>query len=361
MKNKKVYGLVGVAALAAVGGTFAYYNASQTFTNPFKTTNYGSQATERFNPADGDKWEPGAEVNKDVYATNTGDGDVWVRVKFGEVWTLANGTTKSHFSNTEENGNVYNELFDIVKPDDAAENWVPSADTARQESDEDGATSEDEGTVVYKKYEAVVTNINDSTKGWFKGADGYYYYNVALAKGEQSGKLLDSVTLAKNADMGKFNFRGAYLVLPKGVIGENDDVPVYDPTNPTYTYKYTEGGEEKEGTATWQVIEEADKDKFPVLPPAKPVKGENESAEDYAGRVEEYKTAVAAYEAQYGKSDIYTYKEDVLDDDLQGYANADYNLNITVEFVQADKEAALAQGWNSTVVDELATKAAATE
>lgn len=40
--NKKVYGLIGIAALAAVGGTFAYYNASQTFNNPFDTTNFGT-------------------------------------------------------------------------------------------------------------------------------------------------------------------------------------------------------------------------------------------------------------------------------------------------------------------------------
>lgn len=343
MKNKKVYGLVGIAALAAVGGTFAYYSAEQTFTNPFNTTNYGSQATEKFNPADGDEWTPGVKVNKDVYATNTGDGDVWVRVKFDESWKLANNEVINHHS-VKDDG-TRNPLFDIDKED--REDWVPTANTDRQPSEDNGiAYDEDKGTVVYKEYANTVNAMSDATKGWFKGDDGYYYYNVALEGGEQSAKLLDSVTLAKNTDMGRFDFKGAYLVLDKGVIGENDDIPVFDPNATDLDY-YKDG--EKKGT--WVVLTGKDA-KLPEIP-KKPEKG-TLSDEDYKAALDKYENDVKEYEEKYGKKDIFTYKEDVLNSELQGYANADYNLDITVEFVQADKDAAA--GWDSSVVAELVKK-----
>lgn len=53
MKSKKLYGLLGVAVLAAAGGTFAYYNAQDTFINEFDTTSYGTSTTETFDPSKG--------------------------------------------------------------------------------------------------------------------------------------------------------------------------------------------------------------------------------------------------------------------------------------------------------------------
>ena len=72
---------------------------------------------------------------------------------------------------------------------------------------------------------------------------------------------------------------------------------------------------------------------------------------------EDYKEAVAEFNEKYGHLkgyDIYTYKASKLNETAQGYANADYNLNITVEFVQADEEAA--QGWDSDIVKMLVEK-----
>ena len=340
MKNKKVYGLVGVAALAAIGGTFAYYSAEQTFTNPFNTTNYGSQATEKFNPSDGDEWKPGAEVDKDVYATNTGDGEVWVRVKFDEVWSLANGQTIGH-SAVGESG--YNELFDITELDTAG---VPAADEKRQLDDKDGSVDGDEGTVVHKKYDAVVDAISAANKGWYRGADGYFYYNAALAENEQSGKLLDSVTLAKNTDMGHFIPEYAYMVVEKKPDGTS-----WDSVAPTYP-------KPSESTAAWvKVDSELD---LPVLP-IKPKREDYKDDKDYNEAVENYNKAVESFDTNWpelAKKDVYTYKANILDETAQGYANADYNLNITVEFVQADEKAALAQGWNTEVVKDLVAKAA---
>ena len=72
-KNKKIAGVAGLAAIMVIGGTFAYFNQTMTVTNPFDTGKYDTNVTEDFKPEDGDNWEPGAEVNKDVTVKNTGD------------------------------------------------------------------------------------------------------------------------------------------------------------------------------------------------------------------------------------------------------------------------------------------------
>ena len=282
MKNKKVYALAGVAALALVGGTFAYYNASQTFQNPFNTTNYGTQSTEKFNPSDGDNWKPGAEVDKEVYATNTGKGEVWVRVSFDEAWNR--GDDKFGVFDSKSLGQ-FNPADGITAGDH--QSWDESVNPRVH----DGDVSNDTGSVVYKNF------AEDYTDFWiYNEEDGYYYYKSSLAEGESTKKLLDSVILCGDADMGKFENNTYYLVLDD----EPEEVPVYP-----------NGGD-------WIKLGEDEK-----LDP------KSEALKD-----------------KY----VYTYKENKLIDELQGYANAGYELNINVEFVQADEdaEAALASGWKWT-------------
>lgn len=345
MKNKKVYGLVGVAALAAVGGTFAFYSAEQTFNNPFNTTNYGTQATEKFNPKDGDKWEPGAEVDKDVVATNTGEGDVWVRIKFDEKWTFPNAPEKSFSSVISENGvNKYNPVFDVTDPS------VDLVENGHQPSKDDGMTQRDEGTVVYKNYANTTTDVTVAKK-WYRGTDGYFYYTSTLTTEDPtSEKLLDSVTLCDDTDMGHFVQRYAFLKAPKGVDGGKFTYPEVPAA-----FKAVEGYE----NATWVECDEENLPKLPGKAPVLPLRDNYATIEEYQQALTTYETAKTAYDASveeyknvYGDQDIYTYKANVLDALLQGYANADYELNIIVEFVQADKEAA--QGWDADVVAELA-------
>lgn len=260
MKNKKLYALAGVAALAAVGGTFAYYSAVQTFSNPFDTSNYGTYSYEKFNPGDGHEWIPGAEVDKEVFATNTGDGEVWVRVKLDETWNKVAGE------------NIAIDSTGIFLPE--------NADTSRQLSGTDGKTDGD-GSVVYKHIVNTVEEANNTMeKKWFY-QNGYYYYTSALEKDESTAKLLDSVTLCADTDMGKFNDVQAYIIVNKG-----SETPVY----PT--------GDWTDGPLPFDPTDE---------------------------------TQLKAYEGK----DIYTYKASELDAKDHGYANADYALNITVEFLQS--------------------------
>ncbi len=286
-KNTKVLALAGLGVLTLVGGTFAYYSASQTFNNPFDTSNYGTYSTEKFSIEDGTEWKPGAEVDKEVYATNTGDGEVWVRVKFDEAWSRDNKAFKKFATTDAGNG------FYVADPADDADPLAGS----NQGSATDGLTADDTGSVVYKKFdEANLVDVDGkaTAKKWYF-VDGYYYYTSALAKDESTVMLLDSVTLCGDTDMGKFDNNSYYKIVDKG-----EAAPAFD-------------------ASTWTAGECG----FDAS-----LKGQT-THKDYATKY-----------AAYIDKDVYTYKENKLDTTKQGYANADYELNITVEFVQADPEAA---------------------
>ncbi len=315
MKNKKVYGLVGVAALAAVGGTFAYYSAEQTFNNPFKTTYYSTQATEKFNPTGENKtWKPGAKIDKDVTATNTGEGEVWVRVKFDEVWTRGNAQLAAWNSEDEtflpatpekaasESGDLWQwkdnrngKLVEMTKPDGSKEPvWI---------GEDDGKTEDgewDKGSVVFKEI------LAGENSDWTYGGDGYYYYKYVLAQGDTTSKILDSVTLCGDTDMGKFQ-------------------------NTTYIY----------WSDTEDVAPAFDKGTWTEVP------SEN-TVEEFMKQLID-KGEFTADQAK--KLNVFTYQENVRENGLYGYSEADYDLNITVEFVQSDTEgesayeAAIAMGW----------------
>lgn len=176
-KNKKIAGVAGLAAIMVIGGTFAYFNQTMTVTNPFDTGKYDTNVTEDFKPEDGDNWEPGAEVNKDVTVKNTGDYDVLVRVKLTEKWV--NKTT----SNT------------------VAENTTGLKGDASQVDAKDGLTTGD--------YSVVEKTLNEND--WvYNDADGYWYYKTNLKAKTDTGKFLDAVKLMENADMGKYTVTNYY-------------------------------------------------------------------------------------------------------------------------------------------------------
>lgn len=176
-KNKKIAGVAGLAAIMVIGGTFAYFNQTMTVTNPFDTGKYDTNVTEDFKPEDGNNWEPGAEVNKDVTVKNTGDYDVLVRVKLTEKWV--NKTTKAT----------------------VAENTTGLKGDASQTDAKDGLTTGD--------YSVVEKTLN-ATNWVYNDADGYWYYKTNLAAGTDTGKFLDAVKLLENADMGKYTVTNYY-------------------------------------------------------------------------------------------------------------------------------------------------------
>lgn len=169
-KNTKIAGAAGLAAIMLVGGTFAYFNQTMKVENPFDTGKYDTKVTEDFKPQDGENWDPGAEVNKDVNVLNTGDYDVLVRVKFDEKW--------------------------VNKDTDA---------TVKENAGMDDSTSQDNATdgLVEKDGSVVAKTLNK--ENWvYNGADGYWYYNQNLKAGGETGTFLDAVKLLEDADMGNY-------------------------------------------------------------------------------------------------------------------------------------------------------------
>ena len=176
-KNKKIAGVAGLAAIMMIGGTFAYFNQTMTVTNPFDTGKYDTNVTEDFKPEDGDNWEPGAEVNKDVAVKNTGDYDVLVRVKLTEKWV--NKTTGQT----------------------VAENTTGLKGNASQTDATDGLTTGD--------YSVVEKTLN-ATNWVYNDADGYWYYKTNLAAKTETGTFLDAVKLLEDVDMGKYTVTNYY-------------------------------------------------------------------------------------------------------------------------------------------------------
>lgn len=199
--KKKLAAIAGVVAVALIGGSLAYWSTTLNAKNDFNTGDYGTELVEKFKPSDGEDWQPGATVDKDVQVKNTGDQDVLVRVKFDEVW--------------ERNGDAFKEIaFDQASKEDPTKFAITNV---YQQAKEDGLTAGDD--TVVKKQLLLGTD-------WKLGSDGWYYYTKNLPADTITGKLLDSVTLASDADMGKYLTTYLYATVDNPTDG---DWMTYDP------------------------------------------------------------------------------------------------------------------------------------
>lgn len=147
MKRKVLVTALLVLCLALIGyGTTAYFTADGTATNVItagtisitldETAVDETGAVSAFKDVQGVM--PGAEISKIVAVTNTGDNAAWVRISVDKRIELADGVDGE-------------------------------ADTS-----------------------LVMMDVN--TADWTQGADGYYYYNVALQPGAQTEPLFTTVT-----------------------------------------------------------------------------------------------------------------------------------------------------------------------
>ena len=266
--NKKAAALGGLAAVAVVGGTWAYFNQTAAITNPFSTGSYGGSIVESFNPSEGDNWQPGATVDKEVVAENTGNSPLLVRVKMAETW-----------SRNDQNMIAINS------------EKQPDFTEVKQADAEDGLVESDQ-TVVWKNLAE-----NDA---WTQGEDGYWYYKGQLAPGATTESLLESVTLDKDTDMGLY----------------------------TTTYKYctTDGKDSKPDDKTeWLTAENGEED-ADMLAAARAAKKEGNS--------------------------FHVKKETALDEAHPGYADADYELEITIDMVQTIEDAVV-DAWGEEALTYL--------
>ncbi|MEG0919742.1 MAG: BsaA family SipW-dependent biofilm matrix protein [Anaerovoracaceae bacterium] len=154
--NRKLIIISGLVALLLMSGTLAFFSSTMAVNNVFGngTGQYGSKTIEKFTPKD--NWTSGETVTKEVSVVNTGDYNLWARVKFSESWSR-NGKPISGYS--------YN-------------------------SGEPGFTNAS----------PVIKNLNETE--WTLGGDGFYYLNKKLTPGKTSSPVLRSITLNNGIDMG---------------------------------------------------------------------------------------------------------------------------------------------------------------
>ncbi|MBR6615029.1 MAG: BsaA family SipW-dependent biofilm matrix protein [Lachnospiraceae bacterium] len=297
MKNKKILGIAAIAAIALIGSSFAYFSQTMEKENPFQTGKYDSTLVEKFNPADGDEWKPGAVVDKVVTVKNDGTEAMVVRVKFDEVWKTS----------TASNATVFKTISSIDKAneDPATCSSSNAIMNVWQKDPADGLVKEDD-TVVEK-------TIN--TEDWILGEDGWYYYKEILKgerkdesnpetklPGEETEPILTKVKLANDADMGMFAESKFYSIL------EADKTIAVDENDKPYERIAFSG-----------------------------------SAEALAEKLKEDKILT-------GSRKLVTYTSKAPAEGTTGYSDASYTLIITSQTVQATKQAV-----NETFGDKVPT------
>lgn len=194
--NKKLTAIGGLAALAVVGGTWAFFTQDTTIHNKLTTDGmYGLNTTEKFNP--GSEWASGTEVEKKITVKNTGTGAVLVRVKMDENWAYK-GAQDKLFGEWDSR----QKEFTNIQLDDSA----------------DGDPTNDPSSVVHKNLDKKNIQLDAvaKQKKWYFATDGYWYFCDKLKGGEETANLLNSIKLDDNTDMGKIVNTYYYKVVDKG-------------------------------------------------------------------------------------------------------------------------------------------------
>ncbi|MCQ4115174.1 right-handed parallel beta-helix repeat-containing protein [Ruminococcus sp. zg-921] len=195
--NKKRTAVVAAAAATALvlTGTVAWNMAQdQTVLNELPKENTGEYNVlldEDFDPAN--PW-----ANKDVWAENTGDNTVIVRMRLEEFYdiTYRNGNTYNNKEGYSTDNTTANAIFN-----------VPGASTLTG-NDADSSTELDNSITLH--FGPNVMTIDawqqagspyadaDGKGYWVIDADGWCYYTKALAASEKTEWLLDDVDLDKD-------------------------------------------------------------------------------------------------------------------------------------------------------------------
>lgn len=200
---------MGLLALAIVGCTWAYYSNSSHIDNQLSTKAYGSTITETFTPRD--DWQPGQKVEKVFAVKNTGDSDLVVRVKMDESWAKGGTPPFKTLSSAATDSAEQKKIFNV-----------------HQDNKTDGLVAKD-ATVVDKEI--------DTTDWVFD--NGYWYYKAVLTAGNKTSALLNSITLDKDADMGKYIVTSYYH--------EGPSEPTFEPGDASDDHTPTGGWKEFTG------------------------------------------------------------------------------------------------------------------
>lgn len=181
MKKKIVaLGLVAcLAVMAIAGASLAYFTAEDSADNVFTMKGIKVEINEEFEQ--GSELIPGLDINKDVYVTNTGTSDAYVRVHIAIPAALDDGDPTFNASNNFLHFNFTNESVQAGQW-----SWTPT-----YEKDAVGYKGNGEGNWNYYP-----TKINGIDYGVY-----VVTYRTALKAGEQTAtQALDKVYIDKTVD-----------------------------------------------------------------------------------------------------------------------------------------------------------------
>ena len=311
--SKKATALAGLGVLAVVGGTFAYYNETVSLENPLTTGHYDNELIEDYTPPT-DDLKPGATIDKVVGAKNTGDYPVMVRIKMDEVWRQkdADGNNQDIISHDSTEGDGFAAI--AIGTEDVGYGNEFDADQA---DDTDGLVDGDE-SVVRKNL------AEDFAEDWtYNANDGYWYYNKILNPDQTTGNLLESITLASDIDLGHYIQKDWYYVGPSSMT--QDKVPTWN--------EYTVTRDETSGEVTDITI------------------GETSVGDRNGDGITDAIDMALALNIT-SEQKLFRKNESLLDEDAKGYANANYTLTVTSQFVQATPDA-LEEIFGSDLPDEI--------
>lgn len=157
-----VLAVILVVFLSTILATKLFFGNKDNVPNYFPFPYTGVKIVEDF-PSNGPV-EPGTEMRKKVYFSNTGNADVFLRFNYTESWV-------------DKDGNVLSNTFD-----------------------HDDNSSTPEIQVMKKNWATGFTGYNDAGMPcWQNLGDGYYYYSEILSGGQVTEPVLNSVTLHKDA------------------------------------------------------------------------------------------------------------------------------------------------------------------
>ena len=323
--NKKVLAGAGLGAVALVGGSFAYYNQTVSLENPLNTGHYKNEFTEEFTPPT-DELYPGATIDKVVGAKNTGDYPVLVRVKMAESWKRE-GTQFIGMSTTEldENDKV---LF-AINEEGLAEEFVAGTNQV-DHNDVAGAIDgeyESDASVVRK-------NMSDNDNWVYNENDGYWYYTRILEPAiddvknpddtsDETGALLDSITLASDIDLGSYITKDYYAV------GAEEMTPTV----------WTEYSVTRDGNGTVSGIS---------IGGVRLTDRNGDKVVDAIDMADYLETIDQLDPDDAEKDTLYRKNESLLDDSKPGYSDANYTLTVSGTFVQATPAAIVQEFGRAT-------------
>lgn len=179
MKKKAALGLAGLAAVAAIGGTWAYWNQNLSVNNEFKAGNFDSDIVEEFKPEE--DWLPGETVKKVVSVKNSGNVDMAVMTKITQKWDGEKLTLQA------ADGTEY--AAEVQWGENVAAFAAPGvADIAAPMGIEKTVDSFADADDTW-----VLTDIKENEDG---SQDLYFVYSGIVAEAGETSALLTSVTMS---------------------------------------------------------------------------------------------------------------------------------------------------------------------